>query len=288
VTRLEEHADASAFLVAAAPVLEADEARHNLMFGICSTLADAPDVYREAHLWTIVSDDVVGAALMTPPFNLVVARPVDDDALPFAARTLHDRAVELPGVTGAVPEADVFTAAWTKLTGLQPRVRMRQGIYAARSTRMPAGVPGAPRPARLDDRDVLIDWLHAFQQEALGDETPHTDLDAMVDRRLTATTTGFVIWEDDSRPVSLCGFGGRTPHGIRIGPVYTPPALRRRGYAGALTAHVTQQQLEAGRDYCFLYTDLANPTSNRIYMNIGYERVCDSVDYTWGSDPGGV
>jgi predicted GNAT family acetyltransferase len=274
-------------------VLEADEARHNLMFGICSTLVDAPHVYREAHLWTIVADDVVGAALMTPPFNLLVARPVDDDALPFAARALHARGVELPGVSGAVPEADVFVAAWTKLTGLQARVRMRQGIYAARSTRTPADVPGVPRAARLDDRDVLIDWLHAFQQEALEDETPHTDLEAMVDRRLTATSTGFVIWEDDSRPVSMCGFGGRTPNGIRIGPVYTPPELRRRGYAGALTAHVTQQQLDAGRDYCFLYTDLANPTSNRIYMNIGYERVCDSVDYTWaqpktGSDPGGV
>jgi len=282
VTRLEEHADASAFLAAAAPVLEADEPRHNLMFAICSMLVDSPDVYREAHLWTIVADDeVVGAALMTPPFNLVVARPVAADALPFAARALHERGAELPGVTGALPEADVFAAAWAKLDGLQPRVRMRQGIYAARSTRTPAGAPGVPRPARLDDRDVIVRWLHAFQHEALEAETPHTDLEAMVDRRLAGTTAGFVVWEDDSRPVSLCGFGGRTPHGIRIGPVYTPPELRRRGYAGALTAHVTQQQLEAGRDYCFLYTDLANPTSNRIYMNVGYERVCDSVDYAF-------
>jgi predicted GNAT family acetyltransferase len=39
--------------------------------------------------------------------------------------------------------------------------------------------------------------------------------------------------------------------------------------------------LRAGRDYCFLYTDLANPTSNRIYMNLGYERLCDSADYAF-------
>ena len=72
------------------------------------------------------------------------------------------------------------------------------------------------------------------------------------------------------------GFGGPTPNGIRIGPVYTPPELRGRGYASALTAQVSQLQLDRGRRFCFLYTDLANPTSNAIYMRIGYERVCDS------------
>ena len=72
------------------------------------------------------------------------------------------------------------------------------------------------------------------------------------------------------------GFGGPTPNGIRIGPVYTPPELRGRGYASALTAQVSQLQLDRGKRFCFLYTDLANPTSNAIYRRIGYERVCDS------------
>jgi GNAT superfamily N-acetyltransferase len=279
--QLEEHAGAAAFLSAAAPVLEADEARHNLMFGICSTLLDAPDAYPEAHLWTVVADDVVAAALVTPPFNLVVAQPLDDEALSFVAEALHQRGVDLPGVTGAIPEADLFAAAWAKLTGLRGSVRMKQGIYAARSVQTPSGVSGAARHAHPDDRDLLVDWLQAFQDEALAPESPHVDLERMVEHRLAATTAGLVLWEDESQPVSMCGFGGRTPHGIRIGPVYTPPDLRRRGYAGALTAHVTQQQLDGGRDHCFLYTDLANPTSNRIYMNVGYERVCDSAEYAF-------
>jgi hypothetical protein len=63
--------------------------------------------------------------------------------------------------------------------------------------------------------------------------------------------------------------------------VYTPPELRGRGYASALTAHVSAEQLAAGRSFCFLYTDLANPTSNRIYVALGYERVCDSVEYAF-------
>jgi uncharacterized protein len=82
-----------------------------------------------------------------------------------------------------------------------------------------------------------------------------------------------VLWEDEEA-VSLAGWGGRTPNGIRIGPVYTPPELRRRGYASALTAELTAMLLR-DRSFCFLFTDLANPTSNSIYQRIGYEPVTD-------------
>lgn len=93
-----------------------------------------------------------------------------------------------------------------------------------------------------------------------------------------------MLWEHDKQAVSLAGWGGQTPAGVRIGPVYTPPRHRRWGYGGAVTAAVSAERLAAGRQFCFLYTDLANPTSNRIYLNIGYEPVCDSLDYAF--DPG--
>jgi predicted GNAT family acetyltransferase len=279
--RLETHGDATAFLAVAAPVLDADEPRHNLIYGICSTLIDSPGAYPTAYLWTIHAGEVVGAALMTPPFYLVVARPTERDALPFAARALHERAVALPGVTGAVPESDEFAQAWKALVAVSVRRRMSQGIYAACSVRLPNEVPGEPRSARRDDRDLLIEWLRAFQLEALPTDSPHGDLGDIVDRRLASSTAGFELWENGSKPVSLCGYGGRTPHGIRIGPVYTPPELRGRGYASALVAQVTKQLLDGGRDYCFLYTDLANPTSNRIYTKLGYELVCQSAEFAF-------
>jgi uncharacterized protein len=60
--------------------------------------------------------------------------------------------------------------------------------------------------------------------------------------------------------------------------VYTPTADRRRGYATALVARVSAEQLASGRTACYLHTDLANPTSNAIYARIGYEWVCEAVD----------
>jgi predicted GNAT family acetyltransferase len=275
--QLEEHPDAAAFLVAAAPVLDADEARHNLVYGICSTLIAAPGAYPEAHLWTVEDGEVVAAALMTPPFNIVVAQPHDDEALPFLAQTLRERGVAVPGVTGALPEVDAFADAW----GGSRRLRMSQGIYAARAVKPPVDVSGAARKATAADRELVLEWLLTFQAEALEEDAPHVDLEPAVDRRFASDDAGFVLWEDSGEPVSICGYGGRTPHGTRIGPVYTPPDQRRRGYGSAVTAHVTKEQLDGGLDYCFLYTDLTNPTSNRIYMQIGYERVCESAEYAF-------
>ena len=60
--------------------------------------------------------------------------------------------------------------------------------------------------------------------------------------------------------------------------MYTPPAWRGRGYGSAVTAAVTAERLASGRRFCFLYTDLANPTSNKIYVDLGYQPVCDAVD----------
>ena len=135
------------------------------------------------------------------------------------------------------------------------------------------------RPADHADRALLLEWVEAFATEVLH-ESVSGDAglrhERSVDARLAGGDAGFALWEADGRPVSLVGFGGPTPNGIRIGPVYTPPEHRGRGYASALTAEVSAQQLAGGRRFCFLYTDLGNPTSNAIYMRIGYERVCDS------------
>jgi uncharacterized protein len=90
-----------------------------------------------------------------------------------------------------------------------------------------------------------------------------------------------VLWEHDGAAVAMAGFQGKTPSGVRISWVYTPPQLRGRGYASALVAALSQQLLASGNRWCFLYTDLANPTSNGIYQRLGYQPVCDAAHYTF-------
>jgi predicted GNAT family acetyltransferase len=70
----------------------------------------------------------------------------------------------------------------------------------------------------------------------------------------------------------------------RIGPVYTPPELRGRGYAAAVTSAATQVVLDAGAD-AVLYTDLTNPTSNRLYARLGYRLVGEATEWLFDPPP---
>jgi uncharacterized protein len=281
--KLCQHDRAAVFLEAASPLLLSDEARHNLIFGICATLIETPDAYSAFHSWVIEDAGmIVAAAVMTPPFNLVVAKPQHPAAIEFLASELHRQEIPIPGVTGALPEADAFADTWEQLAGAGGRTRRRQGIYQVRLPRLTRDVPGAMRAATRQDRDLVVEWWRAFVAEALPPDAPHGDIEANVDRRLTNTESRIALWEHD-RPVSVAGFGGRTPHGMGIGPVYTPTEFRRRGYASALVANLSGHLLDThGLDYCFLYTDLANPTANRIYIDIGYELVAESAQYAFG------
>jgi uncharacterized protein len=271
-------ADAAEFLERAAPLL-ADEARYNLILGLAGTLRDSPAVYPEHELWLVEDgDDVVGAALRTPPYNLVLGHGTDA-ALQALARKL---AGGIPGAVGAVPEIDDFVAACVREHGVTAEPRVRQGIYALDAVVTPAVPPGSPRAATPADRELLVRWWGEFGVEALGAlEQDEEQNGRNVDHRLATPGNGIALWEDGGEPVSAVGYGSPTPTGVRIGPVYTPPEHRGRGYASALTADVSAEQLASGRSFCFLYTDLANPISNKIYVAIGYRRVCDSVQYAF-------
>ncbi|MBA3374880.1 MAG: GNAT family N-acetyltransferase [Actinobacteria bacterium] len=255
------------------------------MLGIAGTIRDHPSVYREHRLWVVEDGvQVAAAALQTPPYNLVVAQPVSTGALVALAAAIEAEA-ELPGVTGAIPEVEIFATAWKSRTGAAIQRRMAQRIYKLTELRPPVGVPGGSREATESDRELLVSWVRAFAEEANPAGVPaHVNLQQTVDARLRHGTGAFVLWEYDEQAVSLAGWGGQTPTGVRVGPVYTPPQHRRQGYASAITAAVSAERLAAGRQFCFLYTDLANPTSNRIYTAIGYESVCDSLDYAFDPD----
>lgn len=278
--------DPSEFLADASALLLRDEARHNLILGLAGTLRDQPGRYDAFRLWLVREHrDVVVAALQTPPYNLVLASPSDDRALEALAEAIADDGIELPGVVAALPEADRFADAWEMCTSATRERRVSQRIYRLTELRVPRNVSGSARVATTKDQPLLVDWVGAFTDEALHAEGPASDTERVVTSRLNAQHGGFMLWEDDG-PVSFDGWGGPTPNGSRVGPVYTPPDKRGRGYGSAVTAAVSAMQLASGRQFCFLYTNLANPTSNSIYQRIGYEPVCDSVEYGFIAGPG--
>jgi uncharacterized protein len=270
---------ASEFFDAAGSLLLEDEARNNLILGVIGTMVENPSRYPVKRFWVVTDDHggPVAAAIRTPPYNLLLAPARSDTALEALAEALEGE--DLPGVVASHPEVDDFVRLWSHSHPIQPRVLRNQGLYALEQVLPLPAAPGARRQATEDDYALVMDWVTAFGEEVLEENDPgRTEARNVVGQRLRGDGTGgFELWEDGGEVVSLSGWGGPTPNGIRIGPVYTPPDLRGRGYATSLVAELSQALLDAGRRFCFLYTDLANPTSNAVYERIGYVRVCEAA-----------
>lgn len=276
-------ADPREFLDRAGDLL-ADQARHNLILGIVGTLIRSPETYPVFKLF-VVSDGQrpVAAATLTVPYNLIVADAATDDAIAELAKTVVADGVELPGAGGNQSTIDKFVEEWRRLTGGEATRQMAQGVYSLSRVEAGRPVPGFARVALPSDRELVTSWHRDFFAEALPDEPTNEERSRkMIDDRLDGDGPNTLwLWELDGGVVSMSGHGNPTGRGMRVGPVYTPPELRGNGYASALVAAESQWVLDNGYDRCFLYTDLANPTSNAIYERIGYRQVADSAIYSF-------
>jgi predicted GNAT family acetyltransferase len=216
-------------------------------------------------------DEVAFAAMRTPPWPLLTG-PLDD---PGDADDLMDLWLQAdPDVSRAsgVPEtARAIASAWARRTGGSTRCVFSEAMHVLSEVQHP------PRPARgtlrlprPDERDLLVSWMEEFVGETrlIGG----AQAGPMVDARLRDDT--LLVW-DDEQPASMIGVNPAVAEVVRIGPVYTPPPLRRRGYAGSAVAAASRRALDRDATRCMLFTDLANPTSNKIYSEVGYRRCGD-------------
>lgn len=280
-----EFEDPREYRALVSPLLLRSEARHNLLLGVIGTLTDRPDVYPEYRLWCVWEDrNPVAVAVRTPPHNVLLADTPRPESLEPLARSLADAEPDVPGFIGNEPTGQRFASAWESATGIRPEVTMRQGVYALSEVEHEPSVSGAARRCTPLDLELAVEWVSAFLLEA--DPNPILDRVAQsLRRRLNADpeVAALWVWEDAGKPVSISGYGNPTPNGIRIGPVYTPPDRRGQGYASALVAAQSRWLLRRGREFCFLYTDMANSTANSLYQRIGYRRVGDSSWYSLNS-----
>lgn len=259
------------------PHLHLDPVRNNLACTIIESRRRGLVPVEHDALWLRVLDNggrLATAALRTPPFPLVLT-----DAPPAAVAVLVEHlfptAPHLQQVSGPVDVSREFADRWSAVTGNPATVSMRQRMFRVDAVAAPAGVPGRLRPGNESDRELVVDWLKAFTAEAIPDG-PRTDPVALADRAL-ARDNGVWLWEDGGKPVSMLTTPPPAAGVVRINAVYTPPARRGNGYASACVAAASQRALDQGADVCMLYTDLDNPTSNKIYQAIGFYPVGDAA-----------
>ncbi len=219
---------------------------------------------------------VDAAALRTPPYSMIATELEPAAAGELMAAWLH----EDPGVSGANGEpgtARALADSWRTLTGRSTRTARSMAMHALDAVVDPPRPPaGRLRPADRSERELLIDWWRAFalEAESVGGARAAANVDARLD------AGGVFVW-DDGGPVSLVAIAPAVAGVVRLGPVYTPPDKRRRGYAGMAVAEVSRRALAAGARRCTLFTDLDNPTSNKIYAEVGYRRFGDWEEHVF-------
>lgn len=269
--------EAAEFGRRARPVLEGS-LECNLLATILASILDGDYTADEA-VFAYGEDDAGAArsvALQTPPYPMLTSTWPPDGAADLVRRWLEEDP-GLPGVNAPLETARTIASAWAAQTGGATTCGMRQAMHVLREVHdPPRTAPGALRVASTADRSLLVTWMRAFIEEA-GLPGPDRAA-AMVDVRMARRS--LLVW-DDGMPVSMLGVGQQVAGTVRVGPVYTPPESRRRGYAGSAVAAASRRALAGGADTCMLFTDLANPTSNKIYAEVGYERRGDWEQYTF-------
>lgn len=279
--------DASQFYERVKDYLLKDEALHNVQLALCHSLIHNPEGFDEKPLLATVEaeGDILAVAMRTPSRNLLLSKIQDfgaieamsyDKPLRVYAQNLHLTEKSLPGVNASTAEAKAFAETWRSLTSQSYEIKMAMRAFQLKQVQKISQATGELRQATERDRELLIDWFEAFVVEALGIAATNTE--RAVERHLQRGTA--YLWEDET-PVSIACHIRITPNGAGISIVYTPPEHRGKGYASSCVAALSQTLLSRGHKYCFLLTDLANPTSNHIYQAIGYQPVGDLYDYSF-------
>jgi len=208
--------------------------------------------------------------MRTPPWPLLVTELPPQHAEQLVERWLAEDP-RLPGVSAVPDTAEAVARAWQRRTGGRWGGR-RDALHALREVIEPRWPAGDLHTAVAGDRDLLVSWERAFVAEAGLIPSAVEQAERAVDRRLASG--GQLVWEDEA-PASTLAVSARIASTVRIGPVYTAPEHRRRGYATAAVALASSIALAEGATQCMLFTDLANPTSNKIYASIGFQRLAD-------------
>lgn len=214
--------------------------------------------------------------LQTHPRQMILSKslPLTSEEIADLAKKLYE---DYPNIPGSIGESTLVTSLAEQIARLKHsdvHIHMKQRIYVLTEVKKPASASGKLRQAEMNDFATMKEWIYHFCQdvgEPISVEEAVQKAEEMIEKKR------LYVWDIDGKLVSMACWARPTKTNVTVGFVYTPPKERKKGYASDCVAALTQHLLDSGYNTVSLYTDLANPTSNKIYMEIGYEPVMDSM-----------
>jgi hypothetical protein len=277
-SHLKIYEDSKLFWNEISPHLKAEEAKNSLCLGLSYIFQSDPSarLYQAA----LFGEEgflgaVVGSSYLTNR-NLLPSPVKSGDHAKQLFEAVKTAGIEITGVVAEAATANFYRELFQK-SGRQTKTHMTQGIYRCSKTRMPEIPKGLKfRRAQVSDIEKIGGWIESFHHEAVPHDPPIKGQDvaeAKINKNMI-----YVI-EKDGGLLSMAAWSRDIETSCSVNMVFTPKSSRKNGYASIVTGMLTQHLLNSGKKETNLYTDMSNPTSNKIYQDLGYEFVCNSVHF---------
>ncbi|UCC20645.1 MAG: GNAT family N-acetyltransferase [Promethearchaeota archaeon] len=284
---IEFYEDVNKFYNLVSDFLLKKEAENNLLFSILDAIKINPKRYGEENPLLIIikeNDKTKLVSLRTPPYNQIFSYTEDIKTIDLLTKELLYRNIELPGVLGFKEGAKRFVQLWCEHKNLSPKLIRNERIYKLEEVAEETLGNRDFIIATVENQPLILKWAKKFILEALPETSEAQIKRSMKHLKNDINDKRFFLLMENREVVSMARKAGKTPNGNLVNLVYTPPNLRRRGYATECVAKLSKHLLEDGNKFCFLFTDLMNPVSNSIYQKIGYRPVIDFDEYKFISE----
>jgi len=263
------------------------EAENNLIFGILDALKVDIHAYDPTHDPVLIliydNSEIVLASIRTPPYNQIISVTDQIESITVLVDLLIRYNHEIPGIHGFKKGAQVFAELWKAKKGKNPVLYMNERIYQLKEVNQRIQDRFLFENASEGVKELLIKWGKHFVKE-IHINAPPEQLDRIVQRMeviipKSIQKKNIFILKAHGTIVSIARASRGTPNGQAITLVYTPPQYRHQGYATELVAKLCTIVLKSDKKFCYLYTDLSNPTSNSVYIKVGFQPVIDVDEY---------
>jgi uncharacterized cupin superfamily protein/predicted GNAT family acetyltransferase len=262
-----EYISAAEFIKVVGDLLYQNEVINSLQLGLVEN-----NIFQEKFFLIKENAKVVASACLNIK-NLVISM-MPASAITLFCDYLLKNNIKIPGVVGPAHTTETFARIYSQKRQCHFKLAMVQKVYELKEVIFPRGVTGELITGTSEHEDFVFDCLRAFHLESV----PHDPWD---DTKMREGITNKLklnhvcLWKDQKN-ISMCFLSRPTKNTMTITAVFTPPEFRKKGYASALVASVSELILKSGKNTAVLYTDIQNPTSNSIYKKIGYKEVIAS------------
>ncbi|PFV77698.1 GNAT family N-acetyltransferase [Bacillus sp. AFS059628] len=253
------------------PFLEKNEQENNLILGILQMiqqpifmgLAKQEEEIAVVFLQTEEKKQIIVATSEMPEEDIVEL-----------AKKLTKVYPNVPGLIGNKKIVQRLAEEIAVLENKKTTIAMEQGVYELKQVKKKWKGDGVFREVSSDELPLIEQWIYQFCEDV---NLPTTKEEATQTAHTLITNRRLFGLEVDGKLVSVAAKTRPTTNNITVNFVYTPKEARKKGHASSCVAALSQRMLDEGYKTTTLYTDLANPTSNKIYQEIGYEQIAESV-----------